>query len=85
MRSLALILLTSSFFTACMTDTDKALWSEAKETFATGRFASLNESQTEESAIVSSDAAKASDETEVKAKDPAPARLSEPGQATTGR
>lgn len=34
MRHLALILITSSFFTACMTDTDKALWAETKDAFS---------------------------------------------------
>lgn len=69
MRHVALILLTSSFFTACITEADRALWTETKETLSSGKFASLEPS--EAASIAESDK---DEELEDK-----------PAQATTGR
>ncbi|RYZ80808.1 MAG: hypothetical protein EOP04_25175 [Proteobacteria bacterium] len=79
MRHLALILLTSSFFTACMTDTDKALWSETKETFATGKFASLDAAAPDSSNVADSENEKVQD------KDVEAIEAPKPSEATTGR
>lgn len=79
MRHLALILITSSFFTACMTDTDKALWAETKETFETGKFANLDAAGPDASNVAASDDEKVQDK-EVEA-----IEAPKPSEATTGR
>lgn len=82
MKHLALILLSSSLFTACMTEADKALWVETKDVFSSDGImvsAAVAEIKADPSAEAVADQDKNSAEEQEAPVTPKPA------EATTGR
>lgn len=82
MKHLALILLTSSLFTACMTEADKALWVETKDVFSSDGImvsAAVAEIKAAPSEEAVADEAKGTEEA------PETAVAPKPAEATTGR
>ena len=82
MKHLALILLSSSFFTACMTEADKALWVETKDVFSSDGIM-VAAAVAELKAAPSAEVVAEQDETPAKAQE---ALVNpKPAEATTGR